>query len=542
MKDSDHKSLEFAYKQIECEFRTMTPVLELEDKIFSFIQKAQSSAWEEGIGLGLYLSAQYHISNKERDRSNNELESAKKIVDRIGSKELTTRIHSANAILFFNEGKLDEAYIHTQLTLELAAETKDEYLLTVGKEVLANIYSTYGLDDEALKLLLEIDEICTKNNFLIVQSRTLYKLSELFITNSRWAEAEEIIIKANDVNKILGNSDIQQRLDIRHVTFMVETHRFDEAQGILDNILKSGIEKKSSNFGSICTLLGIISSKKEKDKEAIRYFIEAVSIFASLKLSHLESNALSYLSKFYFESHEFDNAIEAALKANELAENVRHSYMQLESLQLIYLAYKGASEYSEALKYHERYFELSEEKSKNSLKQQLEFYSLETEFRKKLVEIDAQKKESELLRIELQHKERDLATKTIYLVNQTELLSKFRDDLRMVVRDGSTAEDVVRGVKIKLKELPCSTIDWEEYDEQFRSVHPHFRNNLLDRFSDLSEIEVKICSLLRVNLTSNDIARLLCLSQRNIENHRYRIRKKLNLESEDNIHRFLETF
>jgi DNA-binding CsgD family transcriptional regulator len=50
-------------------------------------------------------------------------------------------------------------------------------------------------------------------------------------------------------------------------------------------------------------------------------------------------------------------------------------------------------------------------------------------------------------------------------------------------------------------------------------------------------MELKICLLLR--LTSSDIAKVLCLSERSAETHRYNIRKKLGLGRGDDIHEVL---
>ncbi|MFI5264938.1 MAG: helix-turn-helix transcriptional regulator, partial [Candidatus Kapaibacterium sp.] len=66
-------------------------------------------------------------------------------------------------------------------------------------------------------------------------------------------------------------------------------------------------------------------------------------------------------------------------------------------------------------------------------------------------------------------------------------------------------------------------------------AHPEFRLKLLELYSDLTKMELRICTLIRMNLKSDDISRLTCLSERNIENHRYRIRKKMKLVKEQDL-------
>jgi AraC family chitin signaling transcriptional activator len=93
-----------------------------------------------------------------------------------------------------------------------------------------------------------------------------------------------------------------------------------------------------------------------------------------------------------------------------------------------------------------------------------------------------------------------------------------------------------------LKSFPEEQLNWIEFDKLFDSVHPEFYSNIVKAFPKLTIMERKICILLRLKLTSTDISKLLFLSDRNIENHRYRIRKKLGLNTEDSIHEFLAKF
>lgn len=52
---------------------------------------------------------------------------------------------------------------------------------------------------------------------------------------------------------------------------------------------------------------------------------------------------------------------------------------------------------------------------------------------------------------------------------------------------------------------------------------------------DLSPNDLRFCAYLRLNLTSKEIAPLLNISIKSVETRRYRLRKKLNLEHEDNL-------
>ena len=131
--------------------------------------------------------------------------------------------------------------------------------------------------------------------------------------------------------------------------------------------------------------------------------------------------------------------------------------------------------------------------------------------------------------------ERELANTTLQLLTQTELLAEFREGILNVVRKAPPTEPIVKDLKEKLKVLPCKSIDWDKFEAQFKAAHPEFTLKLKEIYPDLTKMEVRICTLIRMNLKSTDISRLTCLTERNIENHRYRIRKKMKLETEQDL-------
>ncbi|MCX6278352.1 MAG: LuxR C-terminal-related transcriptional regulator [Bacteroidetes bacterium] len=80
-----------------------------------------------------------------------------------------------------------------------------------------------------------------------------------------------------------------------------------------------------------------------------------------------------------------------------------------------------------------------------------------------------------------------------------------------------------------------------DFEFMFNQSHKTFIDNLMVRCSTLSRIELQVCSLLRINLSTKDIARLLNISMGTVDNCRYRIRQKLGLDQTQNLSTFLTT-
>ncbi|MEO6049316.1 MAG: LuxR family transcriptional regulator, partial [Candidatus Kapaibacterium sp.] len=77
--------------------------------------------------------------------------------------------------------------------------------------------------------------------------------------------------------------------------------------------------------------------------------------------------------------------------------------------------------------------------------------------------------------------------------------------------------------------------DWKIFERQLDQLHPDFLRTLSERYPDLTPAELKVCALLRTNLSTKDISGVLYLSERTVENHRYRIRRKMRLPADTNL-------
>jgi DNA-binding CsgD family transcriptional regulator len=144
-------------------------------------------------------------------------------------------------------------------------------------------------------------------------------------------------------------------------------------------------------------------------------------------------------------------------------------------------------------------------------------------------------KSDEIIRL----REEQLATISRQLIDQSEKLDALRHALSDIIQRLPKSEPASRDLREVLLSLPHNSLESTRFDEQFVATYPSFRPRLKELYPELSQVEMRVCSLLRMNLKSPDIAKLLNLSVRTVENHRYNIRKKLGLDSKADIASFL---
>ncbi len=150
--------------------------------------------------------------------------------------------------------------------------------------------------------------------------------------------------------------------------------------------------------------------------------------------------------------------------------------------------------------------------------------------------------QNEKLEAEVQHKNEELALATMHLVQKGEMLASIQEALeRVLQREHSTHElrNELRRV-LRLLQLDTRTDqDWEQFAVHFDQVYGDFLKRLREHFPQLSPNDYRLCAYLRMNLNTKEIAHLLNISVRGVEGSRYRLRRKLNLDNDENLVDFL---
>lgn len=147
---------------------------------------------------------------------------------------------------------------------------------------------------------------------------------------------------------------------------------------------------------------------------------------------------------------------------------------------------------------------------------------------------------NEKLQADINHKTSQLASSTMHLVQKTEILTKLKEDLKKL------NEEAPSDMKRKINQI-SRTIEsdiqldnnWEQFEIYFDQVHENFFKRLRQKFPELTPKDQKLCAYLRMNLTTKEIAPLLNISVRGVEISRYRVRKKLDLDSDTNLVAFI---
>jgi DNA-binding response OmpR family regulator len=149
------------------------------------------------------------------------------------------------------------------------------------------------------------------------------------------------------------------------------------------------------------------------------------------------------------------------------------------------------------------------------------------------------KQTRDALESELEFKKKLMTENALFITRRTELGNAIIEELKQINKETqNTHRDVIYGAISKLKNL-IQGQEWKEFELRFEEEHTRFREILARRHPDLTPNEMKLCTFLRLDMSSKEISEITNQSVRALETARSRMRKKLGLQRSDNLVQYL---
>lgn len=165
-------------------------------------------------------------------------------------------------------------------------------------------------------------------------------------------------------------------------------------------------------------------------------------------------------------------------------------------------------------------------------------YALINKFRLKALKQEAIAKmkalENDNLNQKVDYQKRELASKALHIAQKNEILIDLKTDLSELKKDNGN-NIKVNNLFNKLHIEKQIDDNWEQFTNQFIEMNPDFYKNLTQSYSNLTKNDVRLIALLKMKFDSNTIASLLNISLEGVKKARYRLRKKLNMSSDENL-------
>ena len=231
-------------------------------------------------------------------------------------------------------------------------------------------------------------------------------------------------------------------------------------------------------------------------------------------------------SKYFIKIGQINRAIDLLKDSEKICIDNNLFNHLVEVYNTIYIIFENNDDKENAIKFMKKYIhqkELIEEKDQeiflNAKQQSLHRMAQE-------IKLIKESEEKKLLRAELKYKNREIASKKLNSVSNRDFITKILKSLSELSDQDGKLDSIKKTCENQINNFST----WEEYLSSYEKSNPNFMSAINKQSDILSQTEIRVCTLIHLGMDNYEIAELMSISKRSIEQHRYRIKKKLDID------------
>lgn len=474
--------------------------------------------------------------------------------------ELAARLYESKGGALEYQEQYDKALESYLKSLHFRKKTGKPELIAMGYLLLANIYDNTGDNEQSITMLNEAldgfwagadtigvagayGNLCTiyqemkeynkalgycdkavyyaeQQNYEPYLANNLHKSAELYREMGEMEKARSLYKRTLELDE---KADYTFGIAMSHRNLaecFIEEGELDSAFAMLDKGMVYAERSQSlRNLSNYYDLYIEIFQKSSDYEKAFAYLERYTSIRDSVK--QLQNQELLTEMKTRFETEQKEQRIILLEQENKI-NTIRATAVGISSAILLIL---GGLLYMANQRNHAQELEMIEKDQKL------------TSYQKELIEADL--KSSQLQSEAL---EKELTNFALQIVEKNEFLISLKDDLAELKRT-ITDKEAKKGINDLGKKLVSSSVlttEREAFEEVVQQTCDGFFQRLESEHDALTDREKRLAALVRIGLSSKEIAQIFNIEPKSVDMYRYRLRKKMNLDSDKNLTSYLQ--
>ena len=389
---------------------------------------------------------------------------------------------------------------------------------------------------QSLALYREVDDKHGEASALLGLGFTHAHLDNITLVEECYQEAREIW-------QVLGDEESEAKVYHNLGELYLEFDQLEKALRPLTQALETF--QRHGHKRGIAKALGSLGRFHQENNElerAVEYYEEAIVIAQEIEDLNTLALITANAGRAYILTKEYDEALKVLGKANRLATNIGLSALEQGIEDDLGTAYAALGDFEKAYRHRSRAEELLVEVLGEGQRKAMSELQIRFDLESAMKEKEIYRLRNEQLEMIMEQRSKELAGMALHLVEKAELMESFGKQVKKIARAaGKDARSLTERLLEDLDKQNLSQ-DWERFEQQFDQTQGGFVRRLLSVYPELTPTEARMSSLLKIGLSTKEIASLLNVSERNVESHRYHIRKKLDLQSNQTLVSFLRGF
>ncbi len=414
--------------------------------------------------------------------------------------------HIDKAIILSKDGTLESAdnflilgdIFHTNYN-------KPDTALALYKNALA-IYANIGIDDG----------VAVANENI---GSTLLDLHDYENALDHLRLAKNIYQDLDDISQIA-------HVDMSIGNYYQQTKNYDSATYYLDNALK--LARKTNRSKVIRESLGllyILNKEENKPSISLDYLEQFKNFSDSINTSTTYEKMASLEAKY--KTAEKENTI-IQMKYKEAQNEWKQKLLSIVIVSILILVFIIAIAIFIKRK---KEIEIAKQKQQLLISQ------------KKLAETEIEKQK--LVQVEMandiEHKTKQLSSHALHMMQKSKMLQEVKENLDESIKNANSEnKQDLRKISRLIDQNLKTEKEWELFKMYFEQVNNNFYSKLKERNPDLSQTDIRMCSLIKLGLNLKETASVLNVAPNTVKNARYRVKQKLGLGADDALSEFIE--
>lgn len=137
----------------------------------------------------------------------------------------------------------------------------------------------------------------------------------------------------------------------------------------------------------------------------------------------------------------------------------------------------------------------------------------------------------------------DLTRYTLELDQKRLMLSKIKDRIKQLyINVDAATKTKLMSIVNSIKMTHNNQKHWEDFKLYFENINPNFLKQLSTKFPCLTAKDLKYCCYLKMNMSNEDIRFILGINQESVRTHKYRLKKKMVLNKDQDLRMYIQSF
>ena len=376
------------------------------------------------------------------------------------------------------------------------------------------------------------------------------------------------------LNQALAQIDKEKEPDMYYLVWqnMAVVYNRQGKKAVALELVKEALryqEETHRNLDKIQTYLLLATLYPSNSDSALHYMEAALNQAREVQNHAAEISALQALYAWHKEAGDYRIALELLERTVRLQDSLEgmDNRMKIESIEATNAMEQENSAKDLALQQME--IERLQSQKQEVLLSAISFcliialgvmyyrYRLQKKLKRESDELAVQKqaffdKEKEImaqrekeLRDSLELKNKELTSKVLHLIRNNEFIVDINRELQQLLLElnpkDTAKKEHIREMLVKLRDQGNEGT-YAEFKYYFEQVHQSFYENLQKAYPSLTYKDVRLCSFLKLGLSSKEIASITFKEVRSVESARNRLRKKMNLDADVNLIEFFSRF